>query len=627
VAETPEAFPRRALEGSLGARFEAMARAHPDRLAVRDGASALTYAELDALANRLGRRVLAERGEGSEPLVILARQDVGAIVAMLAAAKIGKIFAPLDPRLPASRLAAIVRDSEAPLLLAGAEDLDLAREIAGPAAAVLDRDAVDPSGPATAPGVAVGPGTPLSLFYTSGSTGVPKGVLGSHRLIVHRAWAYAMTAPVTPGDRLSVLHALSGGGSLRNLWGGLLSGGAVLPYDVARDGLVGLGAWLDREAITICHCAASVFRHFGAALTAADGLAALRLLWVGNEPVLPSDVQLYRDRFPDHCDLVVGLATTEAATVCEYRMSKATRLEEGAVPIGWPIADKEVLILGEDGRPLPPGETGEMAVRSDYLALGYWRRPALDRAVFAPDPEGGPRRICRTGDLARVRADGAVFHLGRKDDVPKVRGRFVDLLEVERVLTAHAGVAVAAAVVREDQPGEGRLVAYVVPAAGATPTVSTLRAAAEVALPDHMVPTRVVFLTELPRTANGKVDRKALPAPARARPRLGVPYQAPATPLEVRIARVWADALDLDAVGAHDPFLDLGGQSLLASRIITRVRDELAVEVPLAALLTAPTVAAMARLVTEALLTDLGGRAAEQALADVEGLPPRDGAA
>jgi non-ribosomal peptide synthetase component F len=280
VAEAPEAFPRGALEGSLGARFEAVARAHPGRLAIQDRGRSLTYAELDARANRLGHRVLAERGEGSEPVVILARQDAGAIVAMLAMAKAGKIFAPLDPHLPPSRLAAIVAESGAPLILAGAEDLALAREIAGTgaAAAVLDRDDVDPAGPAAAPAVAVAPGTPLSLFYTSGSTGAPKGVLGSHRLILHRAWAYALTAHLTPSDRLSVLHALSGGGSLRNLWGGLLSGGAVLPYDVARDGLVGLGAWLDREAITICHCAASVFRHFGAALTAADGLAALRLL-------------------------------------------------------------------------------------------------------------------------------------------------------------------------------------------------------------------------------------------------------------------------------------------------------------------------------------------------------------
>jgi acyl carrier protein len=261
-------------------------------------------------------------------------------------------------------------------------------------------------------------------------------------------------------------------------------------------------------------------------------------------------------------------------------------------------------------------------VRSEFLARGYWRRPELDREVFFPDPDGGARRICRTGDLVRQRPDGLYVHVGRKDTGSKVRGRFVDPLEVERAISRHPGVALVAAVVREDQPGEGRLVAYVVPAPGAAPTVTELRAVAEGALPDHMRPTRFVFLGELPRTANGKVDRRTLPAPAPERPSLDIPYVSPTTPMETRIARIWAAELELDAVGIHDPFLDLGGHSLLASRIITRVRDELAVEVPLATLLATPTVASMARLVTEALLAALGSGAAEQALADAERWPP-----
>lgn len=622
AAPAQEPFPRSALDMPIGARFEAMARRHGDALAIREGARAVTYAELNAAANRLAREIVARRGERGEPVAFLAGQDAGSVTALLAILKAGKYAVPLDARQPAARLAAIVRDAEAPLLLAAASALDLAREVVASGGAALDRDAVDAAGPASDLDLAIDPRAPATLYYTSGSTGTPKGVLGAHRLLLHRAWAFATAFAIGPGDRLSLLHALSGSGALRNLTGALLTGAALFPYDVAADGLVGVGPWLDREGITVCHCAASVFRHFAGALTPAERLAALRLLWVGNEPVLPGDVALYRARIPDQCELVVGLATTEAATVFEYRIGKATPVEDGAVPIGRPIADKEILILGDDGRPVGPGQPGELAVRSEFLALGYWRRPELDREVFLADPDGGARRICRTGDLVRQRPDGLYVHVGRKDAGSKVRGHFVDLLEVERALGQHPGVALVVAVVREDEPGEGRLVAYVVPAPGAAPTVTELRATALAALPDHMRPTRFVFLAELPRAANSKVDRRALPAPVRERPGLDVPYVGPTTPIETRVARIWAAALELDAVGVHDPFLDLGGHSLLASRIITRVRDELAVEVPLATLLATPTVASMARLVTEALLAALGSDAAEQALAEAEHRPP-----
>jgi acyl carrier protein len=244
---------------------------------------------------------------------------------------------------------------------------------------------------------------------------------------------------------------------------------------------------------------------------------------------------------------------------------------------------------------------GEIAVRSRYLSPGYWRQPDLTQATFRPDPTGGPERLYLTGDLGRRLPDGCLVHLGRKDFQVKIRGFRVEVAEVEGALLSLPTIKEAVVVAREERPGEQRLVAYLVPTQRPAPTVSVLRRALAATLPDYMVPSAFVVVDTLPRTPAGKVDRRGLPAPERLRPSLHVPFASARTPLEERLAGIWAEVLGVDRVGIHDHFLDLGGQSLLATSLVSRVLTTFQVDLPLRTLFESPTVAEMALAIGQAL--------------------------
>lgn len=327
-------------------------------------------------------------------------------------------------------------------------------------------------------------------------------------------------------------------------------------------------------------------------------------MWVGGEPVVPTDVELYRSRLPDTCVLINGLSSTETGTVCHFVMDKTTPVPDDVVPVGYPARDKEVLLLDEQGHDVGMDRVGEIVVRSEYLADGYWQRHDLTARAFLPDPAGGTARLYRTGDLGRRLSDGRLVHAGRKDASPKLRGLFVDIRAVETMLLGHPGIRDAVVSVREDQPEESRLVAYLVAAEGAAaPTVNTLRRALDDALPAHMVPTVFVYLQALPRTPNGKVARSALPTPDGQRLTMGSTYTRPCTPIEEMLARIWTEVLLVDSVGIHDEFMDVGGDSLRAARIINRVREAFGVGALIARLLDARTVAQMAVAITANLLS------------------------
>jgi acyl carrier protein len=306
--------------------------------------------------------------------------------------------------------------------------------------------------------------------------------------------------------------------------------------------------------------------------------------------------------------------------MARYFLDEETPISGHVLPVGYPAEDKEILLLDEDGAELGDDAVGEIAVRSRYLAPGYWRRPDLTAAVFRPDPAGGPERIYRTGDLGRRLPDGCLLHLGRKDFQVKIRGFRVEGAEVEGALLSLPQVREAVVVAREDRPGERRLVAYLVPTARPAPTVSVLRKALADALPDYMVPTAFVVLDAVPKTPGGKVDRRALPAPGRARPDLDQPLVAPRTPVEAALCALWRDVLGLDEVGIHDNFLDLGGHSLAVSQIVARVSETLHVDLPLRTVFETPTVAALAAAIADQLAQGLDRDTRERLLAELDGL-------
>jgi amino acid adenylation domain-containing protein len=586
-------FPRAALEGSLTARFAEQVARHPGRLALKMGAERLTYEALDRAANRIAHAVLDRLGGGNGPVALLLPQSVDQVTAVLGALKAGAIYVPLDPTHPEARLAGAIGDAEARLVLTLAAHADLARR-AAPRATVLALDALGAHGVETPPALDVAPDAGAYIFYTSGSTGRPKGVLDTHRNVLHNVMRYTNTLHLCADDRLTLLQGPSFSGAVSSLFGALLNGAAVFPFDVARDGADRIAAWLAVEGITVYHSVPALFR-----VVADEGrpLPALRVIRLEGDRATPHDLALFRERFGPDCVLVNGLGATECGLVRQFFFTTRDSVPEGVVPIGAPVEDMEIVLLDEAGLPAVAGETGEVAVRSAYLAAGYWKQPALTAARFIEEPGRPDTRLYRTGDLGRLRADGMLEMLGRRDGHAKVRGQRVEVAEAEAALLALSGVAEAVALVREDQPGAPRLVAYLVPVNGRTLEVGELRRALAARLPDVMVPSAFVVLDRLPLDGNRKVDRRALPAPVAGHPASGTTRVAPRTPREFELARVWAAVLGVDDIAVEDDFFDLGGNSLLAALVLGRARTAWDVDIPLPIFIQHPTIAALAQAI------------------------------
>ena len=523
---TFEPFPRAALDQSISARFGRIASRWPDRLAVKMGGVAWSYAELNRASNRVAHAILNRLGPGNEPVVLLLPQGVEQIAAVLGALKAGKIYVPLDPGHPPGRLSEAIADTGARLILTVAACVDLARETCVGAPTLLI-DTLGRGMSDEAPGLTVEADAGAYLFYTSGSTGRPKGVLDTHRNVLHNVMRYTNTLHLTAEDRLTLLQGPSFSGAVSSLFGALLNGAAVFPFDVTREGADRIAAWLAAETISVYHSVPALFRYVA---PHGASLPSLRLIRLEGDQAAVRDLQQFRVHFARDCVLVNGLGATECGLVRQFFFTADHPLPEHVVPIGSPVEDMEILVLGDDGRPVPHGETGEIAVRSRYLATGYWRRPELTAARFLADPEQPGSRVYRTGDLGRLRRGDTLEHLGREDGIAKVRGQRVELASVESALASLPGVAEAVAAIRDDGASEARLVAYLVAVDGSRASVSALRRALAELLPDFMMPSAFVMLERLPLNDNGKVDRNALPPPGPTRPTLDVALVTPRTP-------------------------------------------------------------------------------------------------
>ena len=595
---------------SIPDRFRDSAARHAGRLAVRAGGESLTYAELDAASDGIARAVLDAVGARPDPVAVLLGKRPALVAGLLGVWKAGKPIVPLDPSYPARRLEQTCASAGAALVLTEAAHRELAASLGATAPAVLDLDAVPWR--ASAARLPIPPEALATILYTSGSTGEPKGVFQDHRGTLHNAINLVDRLALGPDDRLSLILSGSTVGSIRDILAALLTGAVILPFDLAASGFPALAAWIRAERLTFVNVVATLFRHLIAALPADARFPDVRVVRVGSEALAGADLDAFRCHFPAGV-LFTGFSTTETGTATRLFIDASGPPMEGRVSAGHPAEGFAVLILDEVGRPCPPGELGEVAIRSEFLALGYWGRPDLTARVFRPDPGGaipahagltggdgpGPgARIYLTGDLGRLRADGSLDLVGRRDAQVKFHGASVDPTEVELAIQAMPGVRQAAVVVRDRAPGDPRLVAYVAPAAGGGPTAAELRRSLRERLPAVMVPSAFVALPELPSTPGGKLDRRALPEPDWSGT---APFVAPRTPVEGVIAGLWAEALGTRAVGVHDAFVELGGDSLRALTLVDAIRERLRLELPATELLAAGTVAEMAVMVTTAL--------------------------
>nr|WP_063817890.1 non-ribosomal peptide synthetase [Herbidospora sakaeratensis] len=557
----------------LHERFAAQARRTPGATAVTAGGRHLTYGELDARANRLAHR-LRERGAGPERLVgIRLPRGEDLLVALLGVLKAGAAYLPLDPDLPADRLAFLVRDAGARLVVTSGALPGLPSDAE---VVVLDdpaEAAVIAAQPAEAPSVDVVPGSLAYVIYTSGSTGRPKGVEVTHGNVVRLFTATEADFGFGPGDVHALFHSFAFDFSVWEIWGAFLYGGrlVVVPYETSRSPW-DLAALLAAEGVTVLNQTPSAFRSLIELAQRGEPVSdRLRLVVFGGEAL---DVEMLRpwwDRFGDTTPRLVNMYGITETTVHVTRrpLTAADLAAAERSPIGGPLPDLARYVLDERLRPVPPGVPGELYVGGAGVARGYLGRPALTAARFVPDPFGPPgSRLYRSGDKACVLPGGEVAFLGRTDDQVKIRGFRIELGEVRACLADHPEVDQAVVVADEPVPGERRLVAYAVPAAGTRPEVAALRAHLADRLPGYMVPAVFVLVPALPLTTSGKVDVRALPAPEA--PARG--SAAPRTAEEKAMAEIWGRALNVDGVGVDDNFFELGGDSIRAVRLVGLLR-------------------------------------------------------
>ena len=610
-------FKKEDVEQSIPARFEKIVAQYPHHVAVKMGDRALTYDQLNRAANRIAHAILEKDGQNSEPIALLFEHGIDVIVAIFAVLKASKFYLGIDLSFPQHRIAQMLENSGAGLIVTNGRNLELARSIAKDSRSLLNADEISNSTSSENPGLTIATEKFACLLYTSGSTGNPKGIVCPHRNIVFNAVIHGHVNHIRVADRLTLLHSVSFGSSHINLFQSLLNGASLYPFDIKSEGTLRLPAWLNEEQITVFHSPPVVFRQLAETLSGHEKISTLRLINLSGAPVSKLDIDLYRGHFLPKAVLEISMGSTETHTFSSFVVNQDFKFPDRGVPVGYPRPGREVLIVDENGNTLEPGQVGEIAVRSRYLNLPFAHDPNTTIDNFNFDPKAGGERIYLTGDLGRMMPDGFLIHVGRKDFVSKVRGYRVSLVEIEEALLDHSGVMEAAVVAWDNDAGEKQLAAYVVPRNDSILTVREIANFLRAKLPTYMIPSTFMFLKNLPQT-NGKVDRRALPRPRRMRPRLGNAYAAPRNESEQQLVGLWQDVLDIRPIGIHDNFFDLGGHSLAASRIISRVIRLFQLELPLKALFESPTVAEMAAVIDEHQKNRLTEEELERILTELE---------
>jgi amino acid adenylation domain-containing protein len=590
-------FPTEDVETSIPERFEKVVRAHPDHLAIKSPVDELTYDELNSAANRVAHALLDHDRSEAEPVALLYETGVPIIVAMLGVLKAGHFFVLLDPSLPKEKMAAVLAKSQARLVLSDARNLQMAREVAGAGLKVVDYESLNRCTITANCKLSVTPQMFSYVVYTSGSTGEPKGVIWSHQTLLHHVMILTNTYHISKDDKISLMTSMSGA-ALATIAHALLNGATLYLYDVQRPGVRELGDWLKHERISIWFMPSPLFRNIAASVKAQNHFSDLRLIRLRSDKVHESDIEDCKKILPPQCVIVTGLAMTETGTITINLLDQDTKIAGDEVPIGFPVDDKEILLINDGGKEVGFNEVGEIVVKSKYLSPGYWNNPELTKTKFKRDPEDPNTRIYYTGDLGLMRPDGSLIHKGRKDFRVKIRGYGVDLVEVEKALLSHSGIREAVVVSPRTQSGEARLIAYFTPAGELPPKVSDLRVYLREKLADYMIPSAFAKLDKIPLTTNGKVNREALPEPDDKRPELSTAYAEPRNETESSLVQIWQEILDVRPIGIQDKFFDLGGHSLSATRVVSRVIEQFELEIPLQSLFQSPTIADMAAEIT-----------------------------
>lgn len=575
---------------SIVARFRAVVQCNPDRPAIVDETQRITYRELDTWSESIARQITAELGATAQPIALFFDPSAAVIAAMLGVLKAGHFYAVLDPAMPAGRIRAVLDNLQAAGVLVDNRAALAREQFAG----MRILRCADPAVEMAMPDCGLSAESLAAVYYTSGTTGKPKGVLVDHATLLHRLDQDAQVYPIGPADVVAELFSPAYFSSAGDIYGALLHGATLAMQRPAQQNAADLCAWLVANQVTMLHLHTGILHQLLQTLPPTFCFEHLRLVRPSGRAAV-NDIRALRQHLPAAAIIVHQLSSSETSPVSRFVIRAETELTGEILPVGLPINAGEVMLIGADGQLVTGEGSGEIFVRSRCLVRGYWNQPELTAQRFQTDRADPRYRIYRMGDLARRRPDGMLELLGRNDRRVKVRGYTVDLEAVEAALRRLPGVREGAVVARTTRH-DAILCAYVVlDGPGADGAVTVLRTALAQAVPACMLPARMVILDALPRQPNGKVDASALPAPGNARPAIAAPFVAPRNELEQQIADIWAELLELDEVGIADSFFDLGGDSITTMAMLLKVEQHTGYAVP-RAFLRNPTIATIVSL-------------------------------
>ncbi|MBU2649756.1 MAG: non-ribosomal peptide synthetase [Bacteroidetes bacterium] len=557
----PERLPFLEEDQTVHGRFSRMAAAFPDKEALRCGGSSLTYAELDERSDHLAVTILKNLPTGVHRVGMFLQPGFHQITAILGILKAGMCYVPLDIYFPSERNEFMFHDSGCSLLLTDHYNLAQARLLAGDKP-ILDMDNGDKEEKGKVDGENHSEQDYCQIIYTSGSTGQPKGVVHNHRSIVHFIDRFSEDIEVTPADRFAFYYSISFSAHTMPVLTALLNGCTLSLFDLKRENFNVFASWLDAEDITITLMIPSILRQFLATLKKDQVFKKIRILLVGGETLYRSDVEKARRHLRKQAMILNLYASTEAYYARGYKIYGQTVIKSNIVPIGYAVRGVEMLIQDEEGVRKDPNKTGEIAIKSPYIALGYWNQPEQTATDFHACPGEPGQIIFRTRDMAYKQSDGCIVHVGRSDSMIKLRGYRIDLGEIENVLLQDKLVKEAAVVVKENPFGTKHLVAYVVPAGKKSPDYNYLKLAVIRMLPQYMVPSYFVEMESLPKNDIGKTQRRDLPDPEWEKARVGGEMVAPRTALEEELREIFERILEVQPISINANIMDMGADSL-----------------------------------------------------------------
>lgn len=577
------------VESSLIVHFEQQAVIYSNKVAVKDGLNTLSYCEINNIANHVATSILSRQKSEIKTVALLLEPCVMMPSALLGVWKAGYIIVPINPSMPDERIKHILLDSKAEVIVTNNHNASHVNKLKNHTLSLINIDDIELENTTDNPEINQSEDLSACILYTSGSTGMPKGVLHNHQSLLHYTRWYTKSLRITNKDRLSLLFSYAFIPGLTGILRALLNGSSLCLFNPNDSDSIDLSTWLKQEKISILHTSPAIFRQFQDSLTGGETFPSIRFIQLGGDAISDSDVAFAKtDTFPNSI-LSYGLGSTETGPLRRMRVSKKDTIPENYSCFSDPVDDKEILILDENNKPVLEGEIGIIAVKSQYLAVGYWQQNDLTQQHFLPTSDSNVR-IYLTGDYGCFLPDGSLLFLGRKDNQFNIKGYRIEAGEIECAMMSIPEVKQALVQTWETKAGQKQLVGYIVLQVQQQLTTSAIYQFLINKLPTYMVPSRFILLDEMPLSENGKILRQALPTPDITRPNLNTLYSKPRNSSEKKLAAIMGEILGIDKIGIHDNFFELGGDSLAAVGFMAEIEEQFGKVLPLAILFELGTI-------------------------------------